>query len=266
MLFKKNLNRKCLRYLEVHLTDHCNLNCANCCHFAPIAKPYFMPIEHFNNDLARLSSLSNGNIKRISLMGGEPLLHPQIIDFMDISRLYFPHSEIEIHSNGIILTKMPEEFWRSCATNAVTIVISYYPVGIDYTHIYELAISNGVRFKTDIDTSKKLFRNFRMDLSGKQNYRRSWFLCTHANSSVNLYEGRLYTCDIAAHSKHLSDYFNLSLAYSENDYIDIYKEDSMKSILKKLNKPHPFCRYCRPNQSRIEEWHLSKRDLNEWAD
>jgi hypothetical protein len=33
--------RKTLQF-EAHLTDHCNLNCAGCCHFSPIAQQYYL--------------------------------------------------------------------------------------------------------------------------------------------------------------------------------------------------------------------------------
>lgn len=265
LFLKKNRNRKALDYLEVHLTNHCNLNCACCCHFAPLAEEYFMSKDHFTKDLERLSVLSEGRIRRIRLMGGEPLLHPEIKDFIRIARVSFPKSEIAIHSNGILLSKMGDDFWTACAENGVEIILSYYPVGIDYTLISKLAIIHKVVLKTEIDTKTKLFRNFQMDLSGSQCYRKSWHYCTHANASVNLFEGRLYTCDITAHSIHLAKFFNHRFEYTDKDFIDIYKEKSMKRILKKLNKPHPFCRYCCPNDSNIIEWRVSGKELNEWA-
>ena len=73
LFFRKKRNREVLDYLEIHLTNHCNLNCACCCHFAPIAEQYFMPVDVFKCDIERLRFLSGGNIRRIRLMGGEPL-------------------------------------------------------------------------------------------------------------------------------------------------------------------------------------------------
>lgn len=265
LFFRKKRNREMLDYLEIHLTNHCNLNCACCCHFAPIAEQYFMPVDVFKCDIERLRFLSGGNIRRIRLMGGEPLLHPQINEFIEIARLNFPDSEIAIHSNGILLSKMSGDFWSKCADNNIEIILSYYPVGIDYTLVYNLARRKKVTLKMSIETNTKLFRNFKMDLNGSQSAYKSWYYCTHANASANLFEGKLYTCDIAAHSKHLGKYFNLSLKYTNKDYIDIYSEKSMKSILKKLNKPHPFCKYCCPNDSRIIEWKISQKELSEWA-
>lgn len=262
---RKRRNRKVLDYLEIHITDHCNLNCACCCHFAPLAEKYFMSKEHFKNDLERLSFLSKGKINRIRLMGGEPLLHPNIIDLMQIARTLFQESDIAIHSNGILLSSISNEFWEACERYKIGIILSYYPVDIDYTNICSLAKKHNVCLKTEIDTGVKKFRNFKLDLTGKQSYIKSWFYCTHADASVNLYEGKLYTCDITAHSKHLAKYFHIPLEYEESDYINIYHEHSMDDILKKLNAPHPFCKYCCPNDSKIIDWKISDRKLSEWA-
>lgn len=263
---RKKRNLKALDYLEVHIVNHCNLNCACCCHFAPIAEKYYMSLECFKNDFERLAVLSGQNIRKIRLMGGEPLLHPQIIDFMRIARNTFPRSEIAIHSNGILLEKKGKSFWEACAKYSIEVLLSYYPVDIDYTYISRLAKEHSVVLKTEIDTGTKLFRNFKMDLKGTQSRRKSWYYCTHADASVNLFEGRLFTCDIVAHSHHLASFFSIPLKYTAEDSINIYEETNMKSILNKLNRPHPFCRYCRPRHSNIIEWHISRRELNEWAE
>ena len=264
-IFKKKRNLDYLDYLEIHVVDHCNLNCAGCCHFAPIAKRYFVQKDILARDLARLSQLSNGNIRRIRLMGGEPLLHPEITDLFIIARRYFEKSEIAIHSNGILLCNMNDSFWEKCSQYDIGIVLTYYPVGIDYAKIRELATLHGLKLTMEIESGIKLFRKFNLDLKGKQSYLWSWVNCTHANSSVNLYNGKLYTCDIVAHSKHLSQFFGINLKYDTRDYIDIHKESSMSSILKKLNMPHPFCRYCRPLKRTIIEWGRTEYKVSEWG-
>jgi len=46
-----------------------------------LAEEEFADIKVFEKDFARLSKLLNAKVDRIGLMGGEPLLHPQINDF-----------------------------------------------------------------------------------------------------------------------------------------------------------------------------------------
>lgn len=63
---KKNLNqsrvievRKKIKF-EVHITEHCNLNCKYCFHFSPLAKEEYLTLEEYERDLARLSELFGG--------------------------------------------------------------------------------------------------------------------------------------------------------------------------------------------------------------
>lgn len=51
-------------YLESHLTDHCNLNCAGCSHFSPLSSQNYVSIEQYKKDIQRLAKLF-ANIRRI---------------------------------------------------------------------------------------------------------------------------------------------------------------------------------------------------------
>ncbi|MDR1148173.1 MAG: 4Fe-4S cluster-binding domain-containing protein [Spirochaetaceae bacterium] len=85
---KRTKKLKLLKF-GVGLADHCNLNCAGCGNYSPLAKERFYDIETFRNDCKRLSELTGGNIASIGFAGGEPLLHPKITDFFDIARSFF---------------------------------------------------------------------------------------------------------------------------------------------------------------------------------
>ena len=45
---------------------------------APLAEKKFLNLEIYENDLKRLSELSGGIMHHINILGGEPLLHPEI--------------------------------------------------------------------------------------------------------------------------------------------------------------------------------------------
>ncbi len=82
-------SRPHLHRLVVHLTDHCNLNCKGCTHFSNIAKPAFADPEQFEREFAQLETIFSG-ITEIYLLGGEPLLHPHVTEFMESARKHFP--------------------------------------------------------------------------------------------------------------------------------------------------------------------------------
>ena len=49
--FKNSID---LIQIKIPICYHCNLNCAYCSHFSPIAPKYEMPVEVFEKDLAQL--------------------------------------------------------------------------------------------------------------------------------------------------------------------------------------------------------------------
>ena len=46
-----------LSQVEFHLVDHCNLNCAHCDHFTPLAKEYFADIEDLRTTIMQKAEL-----------------------------------------------------------------------------------------------------------------------------------------------------------------------------------------------------------------
>ena len=100
--------RPVLDYLEFHLADHCNLNCAGCTHFAPFADRKFVDVESLRRDMSRLKAIFR-NIRHLRIMGGEPLLHPDAAACVRLVREAFPHSSIRLVTNGLKLLDRSDE-------------------------------------------------------------------------------------------------------------------------------------------------------------
>ncbi len=131
-----------LNLVLINIVEHCNLNCKNCCHFSSLAQEEFLDINIFEQDLKRLLELTKNRsylIKNIQLCGGEPLLHPELIKFLEISRKYFPTSDITIVTNGILLNQQSEEFYRSCSNYNIKIAPTVYPIKVNWDAIEEKA-------------------------------------------------------------------------------------------------------------------------------
>ncbi len=251
---------------EVHICEHCNLNCKGCYHFSPLAKEEFLDVNEWEKDCKRLSELFNGEMEFISLMGGEPLLHPKICELLKITRKYFKIGDVSIITNGILLLDMKEEFWQVCRDNNVTIRQTKYPIEIDFTKIEEKAKNENVRF-VYFNSGIKTLGYQPLDLSASQNALNNFNNCYRVNSCIAFSHGKLYTCFIPAHVHHLRDYFKLDIEINENDGIDIYKVENAEEIREHLNKPLSMCKYCNRNAASREgeKWETSKKDLNEWV-
>ena len=121
--------------LEVHIAEHCNLNCQCCNHYSPLAKEEFLDINIFEKDLNRLSQLTNGNISYLKLLGGEPLLCPNLIDYFQTARKYFPNSNIVLMTNAILLNKCDDNFYEALRKYDIEICLTKYPLKIDFKAI-----------------------------------------------------------------------------------------------------------------------------------
>ena len=125
--------------MGVYAVQHCNLNCKCCTAFSPIAEESFLNIESYKNDMAKLAELTGGRLSCFYITGGEPLLHPKISEIFSIAREYFPETEIFFMTNGLLLYKIPENFWKNLKQNNISINLSRYPIKIDIDTIREKA-------------------------------------------------------------------------------------------------------------------------------
>ena len=257
--------KKRLRF-ETDVVGHCNLNCKCCYHFSPLVKEDFVNLENFEKDFSRLSDLAGRNNDNIDIMGGEPLLHPQIIKLIEIARKYFD-GPVNIVTNGILLEKMAGDFWEACRKNNIKIIVTAYPVKLNYKLIKKIAKTNNVKIKFRLQFSNKhTWCRLPRDLNGNQNITENIKYCVVANFCIFLKDGKLSTCCLPLLAGRFNDYFNTSMNVSPGDFIDIYKANNIKEIYEFLSKPIPFCRFCRVKDWEIGiEWGTSKKEISEWV-
>lgn len=251
---------------EVDITAHCNLNCKCCSQFSCISKPEYIDLDAMERDFKRLSDLFNGEVERIYLIGGEPLLHPKLTDCMRIARTYFPIGKIYVFSNGILLSSQSDAFWKCCKKYDISIIVTKYPISLNHSEIEKLAIKHEVDFHF-FGTSEdfKYMTSIGLDLEGKQKPEGSFVKCMEANNCIKLRDGKLYTCTRPAAIYKFNEYFKKNLTVDKDDYVDIYTSASGEEILRRLAKPIPFCRYC--NMRKIKNampWGTTKKDILEW--
>lgn len=262
--------RPCLEYLVLNILDHCNLRCKGCDHFACIAEPYFVGYETIHRDLDRLSYLFHGDyINRIAVMGGEPLLHPDLLMILKDVREHFPYTTIRLTTNGILLLKQGDNFWEACRDNRITIVNTKYPINLDFNKMKEKAKREGVEFKffegTGDEVIKKSFKKI-INLKGDSNPVESFANCHISNYGNFLMEGKLYGCPFSCQSYRIfNQKFHQNLRITEKDYLDIYHVDTMEEIFEFASRPKYYCRYCK-GLSQLNDWERSKGEISEWVD
>lgn len=251
-----------LPYLEFHLADHCNLNCAACEHYSGLVeKPTFPTYEKFERDFKQLKKWIH-EIHTIRLLGGEPLLNQEIEKYILLCRKLYPDSNIWIVTNGLLLKNMADSFFQVLNECHAYINISYYPP-------LEKSIDSLIDFlnekKVQYFLSEKISQ-FRKCQTLTPNddittYKR--YITCFQKGCRNLYDGKLAACFLPFTTKYFNKYFNKNIP--EDGIIDLYAEDlTLEKIMQQLTTPFERCRYCDSpvdvdwktieNPSHLDDW------------
>lgn len=255
--------RAVLHSLEMHVTDHCNLNCKGCGHFSCLSTPRFADPDSFDRDMTRLAELLDG-IEIVSLLGGEPLLHPDVLRFTASARRAFPRAQVHLVTNGLLLKKMPETFWAGLARDGVRLNVSDYPIERDDEWIRAKGAEAGV----DVWFSESRERFYKIPIreAGGCDAAESFAACRQLANCPFLEDGRIYPCAYPPCAHILEERFGVSLPKDPADSIDIH-DPSVDgfAIMEFLARPIPFCGRCDLAHLEHFDWGRTARTLDEWT-
>lgn len=260
---------------EVNIVSHCNLNCQMCTAFSQLSPERFMDISGYERDMKKLGELLSRQLGGIALMGGEPLLHSDLIQFMEITRKEFPQTGIYMITNGLLLAKLEHaatgNIWQAMKEYRVELIVTRYPISLDYYAIKQLAekyhvpltISSNIHAGMPLATTKlSIKRPF--DLKGEQRVYEA-VCCGQFNRCRALKDGRLYTCNISSNIDIFNAYFGENLVLHEEDSISIYEVECYEEIAEYMTKPMRFCKYCDLRNRRVHSpWKRSAKTLEEY--
>lgn len=251
-----------LPYIETHLADHCNLNCRGCGHFSPLSEPHLADPTSFGRDIARLSDVFEG-IEAIHLLGGEPLLHPQVALFARYARGAFPRAGVRLVTNGLLLPRMTAGFWTSMSELGVRIDVTRYPVQLDEQAIRALAARHGVAVRfTEMRTR---FFTVPLRASGDRDPARSFSACKRLFDCAMVRDGRLYGCPVAPLSGIFAEKFGWPPPPGPADSLDLDGPLDAETVLEFLSSPTPQCRFCDGAAVRWSDWGRSTKSSDEWT-
>jgi organic radical activating enzyme len=94
-----------LDYVEFHITNVCNFNCDGCSRYTN----YYFSGQQLWNDYKDTYRKWNDliDIEEITILGGEPLLNPDIIKWIDGIASIWQNTKIRIVTNGTHINKVP---------------------------------------------------------------------------------------------------------------------------------------------------------------
>lgn len=249
---------------QIDIVRHCNLSCRACGHFSPYAPHRFLTISNIDEDLTRLAQWSHANI--LYLMGGEPLLHPDILEIIQHAKDSHLADKVVVVTNGLLLDKMPQAFWGELDE----LVLSQYPETTKFlsSNLYHYQV-----LATIHQTGFQIWyhRSFREVLARESTedsviVERIYATCqnAHVGRCVTIKDGRIYRCPQAAFMSNVL----LSKLFSSpsSDYVLIgttrHFAEELQAYLMSF-RPLSACRFCLGSVGRcLPHQQVRKESLN----
>lgn len=261
--------------IDYHIIDKCNLNCANCNHFSPLvpSSDNGKSIEQITADLALLSKIKDG-FETLSILGGEPTLHPQLSKILKIARDFLPNNTIHLVTNGTLYNDFG--CWKAAlAENKIDVFISLYPYcenSVERT----LKINETLKPEVNVFVEQTAIgTGFSYGfLSNRDNVAtdNDISMCNRPYLCSQLKNGKLYICNFAAQFDRLKNYFGDKITFDldGNEYFDLNGEITLDDLNSFINFARPsICYHCtdcieQHGMGRIKPWGTTKKDINEW--
>lgn len=240
-------------YFETHITEACNLKCRGCSHFSVFAKPKHKDLGEFEREFKRLAEIEEIGIMR--LMGGEPLLNPDFMEYLRIARRYFPDSEVVLVTNGILGDRLLPHV-DELDELRINVTISDYHLDKQKLDVH-----------TELHEKGQLY-NISLDPSGSQDKEASHYFCDiRIHDWFYFMDGRFYPCCIAGTIHDFWDHFGLDWGMTPEDLsIDIFTHTA-EEIEEFIHKPCELCRFCDTirRTNTYKPFEVSTGDIKEWT-
>lgn len=259
--------------LEYHLVHSCNLRCAGCSHYSSLLdKPNYPTLEEIVADLSYLQSKIGDNLGTLKLLGGEPLLHPQICECLIEIRKLFPQTNLVIVTNGILLKKMSDNFYDICSKYHIQISITDYGLpNVDVKEIMHKLHTLGIKAKVygyRNATKNAIWRYKHIRLTdGKIDCLTK---CKFKNECNNYRNGKVYLCPHIAYIDFFNKHFGTNITLDQSDYISLDEISCFEELMHRIHLARPnfcyqYCNYYDRTHPEVGKWHTTKKDINEFC-
>lgn len=246
----------------------CNLSCSGCSNYSDLKHSGVVP---WNECRSWLSDwLKVINIEEFSIIGGEPLINPNINQWIVGARELMPDSKILLTTNGLLLDKKFEivDLLNSIGNSLLKITVHVENNQViensiekifnkyDFEEIDEYGIKrykNKNNFRIHIKRPTTFIKTFKNNYTNMMPYsndpKKSFEVCSQKTCPL-LYKGKIYKCSSIAILKDILQRFNRDKIEEWQEFIN-YKGISpdanikdIESFIKSYGKPEKICKMC----------------------
>jgi len=254
---------------ELHVVEHCNLRCTHCCNMSPYVAERTLSVA----EIERLCSVMAEQLRVdvFKIMGGEPLLHPEITEVIHAIRRSGISKTIRLFTNGLLLHKMNDDFWRALDELTISSYASapVKPAQLDIAHAKAREFDFVLNVKPVSEFSEVMrAERVKDEATIRETYEKCWL----RHRCLVVRGGRFTMCTRAAyaeefhgtllHDKHPED----RARALEGDGVLLSTPNLGQALLAYLNRSTPLasCRFCHGGNGPVAaHTQLSKADVRE---
>lgn len=240
--------------LELHAVGHCNLSCQGCAQSSPSVRSRFEDLAVLERSLETLRGVISCD--KLQVLGGEPLLHPRLVDLLGLAIQSGLSQHLCVKTNGLLLPRMPPEFWRA----ADSVIVSIYPASRAALERRRVEMEERAR-AGQAALCYRPYDTFRHILgsagrASERMTRRVFDACEFKRFTHSLSAGHLYRC---APSVNLAA---AGLRVDGTDSLDLFNTPSLgAAVVRFLQSGTPLssCRHCLGSSGGLFEHSMLKR-------
>lgn len=264
-----------IKNVDYHITDKCNLKCVSCNHFCPLVPDTVehKSLEKIEEDLTALSKYRD-IIDKITILGGEPTIHPDFIESLKIARKLFPDNVIRVTTNATTYKRF-KEWAKFLIDNDIYTLISAYPWHKDYKeHVkyIEECFNFDENYYCVCNRDDNGMQKGPLVLI-RQNTDEQILNCRMRGQCCQLKDKHLYICNYAAHIDYLFDTWPFLKNYIFREGYE--KVDLTNTTIKEIegmvyDDIPAICFYCNEcargvdNNMEWVPWKKSEKKIEEW--
>lgn len=266
----------CIPRLDLMITYGCNLACAGCISLSDYKRSGPESMHNLKLSFDKWSLILRP--KMLTLFGGEPCIHPDLLEICAHVRRQWPSSTIRLITNGYLLDRFCPDRWFDFSPFEIQVSIHRK----DHEKIINRQIKNillqkkswvtkqhtGSRTHKQIEWTmpgfaiyKSIFNEFVIPYKTNNGKIEPWNsdpteshkICG-APSTPILFKDRLYKCPAVANTIDLTG--NSWYGYHGYD-----ADDDIKHFVSNINKPEPVCGQCPDREHAVVVDHFKKENV-----
>ena len=260
------MTKPILPFVETMITQVCNLSCVGCTNYSDLQHKGYVPWS--DGRLQLESWLERISMPDFGIMGGEPLINPEVSNWIYGIRELMPDTQIRFTTNGILLDKTFDVVYQLAEVGNSIFKISVHEQTVELEAIIEYIFNmfawepvtefgitryrtkNNFRFQINRPTQfLKTYRNDYYNMFPYDNYSKDAFNICCQQLCPLMHDGRIYKCSTSGLLAETLERFNNPNSSQWEQYLQTgigpdCTDIELTEFLENFGKPAKVCSMC----------------------